>query len=347
LDPFRTLVFPCLQVGFYERFKVAHATVKIGLNSFKILKLYFVRKMKDFNTCCCRHHVEMSEITTGFNNMRASHLVTNISLSPCSCECETVCSTPLFGHSVEGPEVCQAKYHVYKRSHELWESCLCPPIELEGTKWYHMKYVQSECFDCRFQLVPLCNKEVDLDSNIRMSWRRFEKVRAGFTKQGEPKFTICLEYNETNPRQFLAYAAPKVRQFLLHNHVYKWQEKQYKNSLNTLREGEISSLVDFAENYTFKGQNEIQSEHWFNWQLTILVHIMYVVNPKYDVNLKQSKCFLTSYFYYISDDRIHDNLFVQNCFAHHWRYITGLDKYPTRHVVWSDGCSAQFKGARS
>jgi hypothetical protein len=195
--------------------------------------------------------------------------------------------------------------------------------------------------------VPLCDKEVDPNNDIIVSWRRFEKVRAGFTKKGEPKFAIRLEYRETSSRQFLAYAVPKVREFILHNWVYNWQERQYKNSLNSLKEGEILSLIDFAENYSFKGQNEIQSEHWFNWQLTILVHIMYAVNPYYDKDNLKSKRFNTSYFYYISDDKVHDNLFVQCYLAHHWRYLNANRMFPARHVVWSDGCSAQFKGGRS
>jgi len=166
-------------------------------------------------------------------------------------------------------------------------------------------------------LLRLCDKELDPNGDFVVPWRRFEKVRVGVTKQGEPKFAIWLQYRETLARQFLAYAAPKVRQFLLHNHVYKWQERQYKNCLSTLKEGEVLSLVAFSENYTFKAQNEIQFEHWFNWQLTILMHIMYIVNPDYNVLDKRSKYFKTTYFYYISNDRNHDNLFVQYCFARH------------------------------
>ena len=37
----------------------------------------------------------------------------------------------------------------------------------------------------------------------------------------------------------------------------------------------ILSHVDFAENYSFEIQNEIQSMHWHSSHITILVHITY------------------------------------------------------------------------
>jgi hypothetical protein len=42
-----------------------------------------------------------------------------------------------------------------------------------------------------------------------------------------------------------------------------------------LKEGEVLSLIDFVENYSCKCQDEIQEQHWFNFQLSIMVHITY------------------------------------------------------------------------
>ncbi len=47
---------------------------------------------------------------------------------------------------------------------------------------------------------------------------------------------------------FLAYATPKVCDLVLHNHVAQWQDNQYKLCLKQLKEGEITSLIDFAKN---------------------------------------------------------------------------------------------------
>ena len=107
------------------------------------------------------------------------------------------------------------------------------------------------------------------------------------------------------------------------------------------------SLIDFIENYFFRTQNEVQSKHWYNFQLTILVHITYTVNLDNNSVDQNSRRLCTEYHYYCSDDRKHDNLFVPKCFAVHWKYLKDHGIFPTTHFVWSDGCAAQFKEARA
>lgn len=84
---------------------------------------------------------------------------------------------------------------------------------------------------------------------------------AGMTKKGEQRTALRLEYKETNPRAFLAFAKPKIAQFVLHQFVARWQDAAFKGCLENLQEGEIMSLIDFAENYSYKGQDEVQSQH--------------------------------------------------------------------------------------
>jgi hypothetical protein len=68
-------------------------------------------------------------------------------------------------------------------------------------------------------------------------------------------------------------------------------------------------MIDFAKNYSFEIQNEVQSMHWHNYQVTILVHITWVRNP----NLHdESNKTLMKYYFYISDNKSHDSYFVQH-----------------------------------
>lgn len=85
--------------------------------------------------------------------------------------------------------------------------------------------------------------------------------------------------------------------------------------------------------------------HWYNFQITILVHIMYRVNDSFNPQDPTSNRLKTDYFYYVSDDPKHDSLFVQYCLNLHWTVIKAWGKAPRRHTVWSDGCTVQFKGA--
>jgi hypothetical protein len=88
-------------------------------------------------------------------------------------------------------------------------------------------------------------------------------------------------------------------------------------SLEMLKEGEVLSFIDFTKNYFSKHQDEIQ-KHWFNFQLSILVHIIYQVNPAWDPLDLNSLQLITKYHYYLLNDRKHDNQFVQHAFSLHW-----------------------------
>ncbi len=74
-----------------------------------------------------------------------------------------------------------------------------------------------------------------------------------------------------------------------------------------LKEGEVLLFIDFVDNYFFKHPNEIQEQHWFNFQLSILVHITYQVKPAWDPLDQDSLWLITEYHYYISNDHKHDN----------------------------------------
>jgi hypothetical protein len=85
--------------------------------------------------------------------------------------------------------------------------------------------------------------------------------------------------------------------------------------------------------------------HWHNKQVTILVHITYRENPDWSLE-SEEPLLLKEIYYYISDDRIHDSLFVQHCFMLNWKFLIEHGISHQSHIVWSDGCSSQFKLAR-
>ena len=288
----------------------------------------------------------MLEIRAGFNYMRSRAVHAGGINSQCHCNCQAICSSPPnIECSTQGVMTCLAHYHTFKSASQIWESIVC--AKAPGEKWHRLECIKGMCTLCGFGGLAVCPKELSSDATNPVAWRCFEKVITGKTRDGKTKEVIRLENKLTSPRQFLQYAAPKLKEFVMHNFVASWQDKEYKWCLQNIREGEMVSLIDFAENYSFKGQNEIQSEHWYNFQVTILVHITFIFNPLYDPSVKHSKRHIMEYHYYISDDRKHDNLFVQWCFKLHWDYLKAKGQFIKRHIVWSDGCASQFKGARS
>ncbi len=68
-----------------------------------------------------------------------------------------------------------------------------------------------------------------------------------------------------------------------------------------------------------KVQNEIQSMHWHTFQVSILIHITYQLDPSYIGS--GPKDLLKDVHYYVFNDISHDQLFVQHCFMLHWNFL--------------------------
>jgi len=70
--------------SLYTRFRSKHLALEIGVHSFEALKLWFVKRLKQFNTCCYPDHMQTLEHKDGLNSMRHSNVHRN-------CECLVRC----------------------------------------------------------------------------------------------------------------------------------------------------------------------------------------------------------------------------------------------------------------
>ena len=81
--------------------------------------------------------------------------------------------------------------------------------------------------------------------------------------------------------------------------------------------GLFFSMVDFAKNYTFEAQKEIQSEYYHSDQVSIFVHVLYrhfQQNVDDIESTNENLHVIKEYHLYISHDRTHDTHYVQHCF---------------------------------
>ena len=79
-------------------------------------------------------------------------------------------------------------------------------------------------------------------------------------------------------------------------------------------------MIDYAEDYTFEIQNEVQSMHWHSYQITIFVQITWHRHFSTTDAHNGSKFFM-KYNLYVSDNKTHDNFFVQHCLTLHWENL--------------------------
>ena len=135
-----------------------------------------------------------------------------------------------------------------------------------------------------------------------LQWKCFEKTIVGHTKSRQPKKKIRKVYKHTIVSEFLDYLKPNFTKFVTHNFVARWQDFQCHTAMSDLPKDTILSHIDFAENYSFKIQNEIQSMHWFSHQVKILVYLTYKINPLFDPEVSGLK-WIKKFQSYISDDK--------------------------------------------
>lgn len=306
----------------YNTFKLQHPNMKISLRCFEGLKPWFVRKLKDRYTCCCIVHVQMIFLKEAINHMRQKQGMHGIG---CACMC-AICM------SEENPGMCQAFTHLFTSINKLCESVLC--AKPSDCTFHMLSCLMGDCQQCGPSRMILCPKE-RIETSFQLTVKVFEDV----SNEGATKKRKDLSIKQMDCKDFVDLLQRHMRLYIKHSFIATWQAQQFRECIKRFPNDVVVSVIDFAENYSFKEQNEIQSMHWYCSQVTILVHITYVRDEAENV--------LKFIHFYISDDKEHDTLFVQHCLQLHivWMQDKGF-KTLKRHWVWSDGCSAQFKAAR-
>ena len=102
----------------------------------------------------------------------------------------------------------------------------------------------------------------------------------------------------------------------------------------------ILLVVDFAENYTFATQKELQSEYYHSNQVSMLVHVLYGHVEQNNDNIESNndnRHVIKEYHFYISDEHTHDTRFVQHCFERIYDSLKACGIKLNENSIWSDG----------
>ena len=131
-----------------------------------------------------------------------------------------------------------------------------------------------------------------------------------------------------------------INQLTSHSYIAKCQTRYLKELKNSLGKNECIILADFAENYQFVIQDEIQSYHWNKQQCTLHPVVIYF-KEIFKPNIQhKSFCFL-------SDDNYHDTCFVYEFQKKIVEYIKEYLVDINKIYYFSDGCSAHYKNYKN
>jgi hypothetical protein len=225
---------------------------------------------------------------------------------------------------------------------------MCPKLA-------NSQYHQPECIartgpHCAAKTLPKCPVELE-EANRLISFKVFEYVPTGeVDAAGNPKKHIEEVLKSESPKDFLTRADGKVGPYIVHSFEARWQDAAFRECIATFPPGTVVSVADFAENYSFQIQNQIQSLYWRSQQVTIFVQITYrhaelavdgVESSAENLVIKKEMHFN------ISDSKEHGTVFVQHCFLKHLEWLKEKGVTVQKRQDWSDGCSGQFKSAHA
>ena len=193
----------------------------------------------------------------------------------------------------------------------------------------------------QFKMRPNDQDESDADTS---------DTDSTFTEEEEEDYEITFcQWTSTDRAELIKQSAPvlefvellaeKLDKITVHSFIARTQGKYLKQCKENLKEDEVIVLVDFAENYKFLVQDEIQGYHWNKSQCTLHPAIVYT---KKDGQLQDhSICF-------ISDDLNHDVDMVYQILKETTKQVIE-DINPQMKTVnyFSDGCAGQYKNCKN
>ena len=149
--------------------------------------------------------------------------------------------------------------------------------------------------------------------------------------------TDCTEliFRKLPVDEFINFLREKLDKITAHSFIAGAQSQYLKQLKDNLKPNEAVVLVDFAENYQFQVQDEIQGYHWNKNYCSLHPFVVYYKSD--DILSQSSVCVL-------SDDLDHDVFFVYKVLQATSDFMKNELNLQLQLIhYFSDGCAAQYK----
>lgn len=138
--------------------------------------------------------------------------------------------------------------------------------------------------------------------------------------------------------EFLELLVENLSALKTHHFIAKIQSQYLKEVKERLTSKECVVLADFAENYTFTVQDEIQSYHWNNQQATIHPFVYYYKND--EKICCRNLCI-------ISNHLVHDTISVYTFQKQLINDIKNISPTVEKVIYFTDGSGSQYKNKKN
>ncbi len=119
--------------------------------------------------------------------------------------------------------MCSTTLAIFTSLTTLWTLVLCSKLALSF--WHVKSCLQGNYLKCGVKNLKICPRELQCDKLI--NWKSIGYEMVGKIDDGKDKKAQKVEYHETQPQELLQYLTPCLKEFILHNYVYRWQDLQF------------------------------------------------------------------------------------------------------------------------
>ena len=282
----------------YTKFKEENEDIKIGLTKFQELRppqIVLAGASGTHNVCVCIHHKNP--------DLRISSSVMG--------------QNPVF------------KNELLKRN---------PDRSLTAVSLVHEIVCEEENTDCWLGDGELCE---DCDCLVEELKERFLRICESLSiVEIEFDQWVATDYSTLFTVQepvelFANNFARALQELKAHHFLSVKQEKNYNSQLKNLQPGHLLIIMDFAENYTFKTQNSVQSSYYINKQCTLHPVVIYTNEDRSESPKPHS--------YVVISDSLDHSAGTVSCF--YKRLFSDIIRttFPfVKHIqLWTDGAPTQ------
>ena len=174
----------------------------------------------------------------------------------------------------------------------------------EHSDFPNIQCVHRQCRNCGARLFQKFVRSLSLNHIKTVTWYKWQTCKVQNKKTGIENSRKMLVSHVGTLQQLADETSASLNEFSLHLFEAKWQYSQFTQFKEHLTDGYVLSVFDFAENYTAQQQDEVQSAHWAQDQITLHPIVCY-----YNTGFISK----THEVVFISDDIKHDAQFVETC----------------------------------
>lgn len=212
--------------------------------------------------------------------------------------------------------------------YQLNKTSLC---KYESGTEARLECIRRQCNSCGPEkLHEHLDAQIIESSDQMVQWNRWENTKI------DGKQRKMLASHHSTVRDLIAEIEKDLQTLPAHLFDASWQYRQFANLKSNLPNGNMLCVMDFAENFTVRQQDECQSAHWFAQQVTIHPIVCYY-------HQEEQSELVTHELVHISADLLHDSHFVHRCFKDSVNYLEDQGKSFDKIIQFTDGCSAQYK----